>query len=306
LTSSPAPATTPRRSAPHGVERRRGAWGWLFVAPHLVVFSVFVLLPVLGAFVLAFLDYRPRSVEWVGLEQFQRVFADPLFLRALRNTSIFTAVVVVFWLGKALLIAYLIDPLTRGWQTFFKSAFYLPGVTSSIIISLIWLWIFNPTYGLLNAFVGLFGVDPVAWLGNTRTALPALMGMQIVMGGGSSIVLLSAAMSRIPRDLYEVAILDGASRARVFRSVVLPLIQPTLLYLVVTGTINTFQVFEAVYVMTQGGPQFATTTVVYRIYTTAFQRFDLGYASAQAIVLFGIILVFAAIQFRFLGRDVEY
>jgi multiple sugar transport system permease protein len=149
-------------------------------------------------------------------------------------------------------------------------------------------------------------MEPVAWLGNTRTALPALMGMQIIMGGGSSIVLLSAAMSRIPRDLYEVAVLDGASRGRVFRSVVLPLIQPTLLYLVVTGTINTFQVFESVYVMTQGGPQFATTTVVYRIYTTAFQRFDLGYASAQAIVLFAIILVFAAIQFRWLGRDVEY
>ena len=303
---SPTPATTRRRKVPGGIERRRGAWGWFFVTPHLVVFAVFVLLPVLGAFVLAFLEYRPLRAEWVGLENFQRVFRDELFGRALRNTSIFTAVVVTFWLGKALLIAYLIDPLAKGWQTFFKSAFYLPGVTSSIIISLIWLWIFNPSFGLLNAFVALFGMEPIAWLGNTRTALPALMGMQVIMGGGSSIVLLSAAMSRIPRDLYEVAVLDGASRSRVFRSVVLPLIQPTLLYLVVTGTINTFQVFESVYVMTQGGPQFATTTVVYRIYTTAFQRFDLGYASAQAIVLFAIILVFAAIQFRWLGRDVEY
>jgi multiple sugar transport system permease protein len=306
LIPSPPSATTRRRSVPRGIERRRGAWGWFFVAPHLVVFAVFVLLPVAGAFVLAFLDYRPLRAEWVGLANFQRVFGDELFARALRNTSLFTLVVVTFWLGKALLIAYLIDPLAKGWQTFFKSAFYLPGVTSSIIISLIWLWIFNPSFGLLNAFVALFGMEPVAWLGNTRTALPALMGMQIIMGGGSSIVLLSAAMSRIPRDLYEVAVLDGASRGRVFRSVVLPLIQPTLLYLVVTGTINTFQVFESVYVMTQGGPQFATTTVVYRIYTTAFQRFDLGYASAQAIVLFAIILVFAAIQFRWLGRDVEY
>ena len=306
MTPSPTSATTRRRTVPGGIERRRGAWGWFFVAPHLVVFAVFVLLPVLGAFVLAFLEYRPLRAEWVGLDNFERVFRDELFGRALRNTSLFTAVVVTFWLGKALLIAYLIDPLAKGWQTFFKSAFYLPGVTSSIIISLIWLWIFNPSFGLLNAFIALFGMEPIAWLGNTRTALPALMGMQIIMGGGSSIVLLSAAMSRIPRDLYEVAVLDGASRSRVFRSVVLPLIQPTLLYLVVTGTINTFQVFESVYVMTQGGPQFATTTVVYRIYTTAFQRFDLGYASAQAIVLFAIILVFAAIQFRWLGRDVEY
>jgi multiple sugar transport system permease protein len=283
-----------------------GAWGWFFVTPHLLVFTVFFLLPVAGAFVLAFLDYRPMRVSWVGLDQFERVFRDELFGRALRNTSIYTVGVVTFWLGKALLIAYLIDPLSKGWQTFFKSAFYLPGVTSAIIISLIWLWIFNPAFGLLNAFVALFGMEPVSWLGNTRTALPSLMAMQVIMGGGSSIVLLSAAMSRIPRDLYEVAIIDGASRGRVFTQVIVPLIQPTLLYLVVTGTINTFQVFESVYVMTQGGPQFSTTTVVYRIYTSAFQRFDLGYASAQAVVLFAITLVLAAIQFRWLGRNVEY
>lgn len=308
MTPSPATATaTPRPPRTRrGRGPRRDLWGWFFVAPHLIVFALFVLLPVAFAVVLAFLDYRPMRVTWVGLDNFERVFRDELFGRALRNTTVFTAVVVTFWLGKALLIAYLIDPLAKGWQTFFKSAFYLPGVTSSIIISLIWLWIFNPSFGLLNAFIALFGLEPVSWLGSTRTALPSLMAMQIIMGGGSSIVLLSAAMSRIPRDLYEVAILDGASRGRVFGQVVVPLIQPTLLYLVVTGTINTFQVFESVYVMTQGGPQFATTTVVYRIYTTAFQRFDLGYASAQAIVLFAITMVLAAIQFRWLGRDVEY
>lgn len=297
----------PRRPVrPRTGRRSRSAWGWFFVTPHLAVFALFFLLPVAGAFVLAFLDYRPMRVSWVGLDHFARVFTDPLFGQALRNTSIFTAGVVTFWLGKALLIAYLIDPLAKGWQTFFKSAFYLPGVTSGVIISLIWLWIFNPSFGLLNAFIALFGFEPVSWLGDTDTALVSLMTMQVIMGGGSSIVLLSAAMSRIPRDLYEVAILDGASRFEVFRKVVLPLIQPTLLYLVVTGTINTFQVFDAVYIMTQGGPQFATSTVVYRIYTTAFQRFDLGYASAQAIVLFAITLVLAALQFRWLGRDVEY
>lgn len=304
---SPVVATTAaRRPVPDRTGRRRAAWGWFFVTPHLVVFAVFFVLPILGAFVLAFLDYRPMRVDWVGLDQFVRVFQDPLFAQALRNTAIYTAGVVTFWLGKALLIAYLIDPLAKGWQTFFKSAFYLPGVTSGVIISLIWLWIFNPAFGLLNAFVALFGMEPVSWLGDTNTALASLMAMQVVMGGGSSIVLLSAAMSRIPRDLYEVAILDGASRRKVFTQVVLPLIQPTLLYLVVTGTINTFQVFDSVYIMTQGGPQFATSTVVYRIYTTAFQRFDLGYASAQAIVLFAITFVLAAIQFRWLGRDVEY
>jgi multiple sugar transport system permease protein len=285
---------------------RRSAWGYLFLLPHTLIFFVFFLLPVAGAFLLAFLDYQPYSVRWVGLENFRRALTDPLMGRALRNTAVFTTVVVTLWLGKALLIAYLIDPLSKGWQTFYKSAFYLPTVTSSVIISLIWLWIFNPSFGLLNALLRVFGLESVAWLGNTSTALPALMAMQVIMGGGSSVVLLSAALARIPRDLYEVAIMDGASRGTVFRRIILPLIRPTLLYLVVTGTINTFQVFESVYVMTQGGPQFATVTVVYLIYQTAFQQFQLGVASAQAIVLFLITFVMAGIQFIWLGQSVEY
>ena len=126
------------------------------------------------------------------------------------------------------------------------------------------------------------------------------------MGGGSSIVLLSAALARIPRDLYEVAILDGATRGQMFRNIIIPLIRPVLLYLVVTGTINTFQVFESIYIMTQGGPQFATITLVYRIYTTAFQQFNLGLASAQAIILFAFTFILAWIQFRWLGQNVEY
>lgn len=295
----------PRR---HRVGRwfRQSIWGYLFVLPHTLIFAVFFLVPVAGAFLLAFLDYRPNSVTWVGLENFRTALSDPLLAIALRNTAIFTAAVVVFWLGKALLVAYLLDPLSHGLQTFYKSAFYLPAVTSSVIISLIWLWIFNPTFGLLNALVTLFGFEPVAWLGNTRTALPALIAMQVIMGGGSSIVLLSAALARIPRDYYEVALIDGASRGVIFRQVILPLIRPTLLYLVVTGTINTFQVFDSIYIMTQGGPQFATITVVYLIYQTAFQQFELGVASAQAILLFLITFTLAVIQFRWLGQNVEY
>src|SRR5690606_35092232 len=137
-----------------------GAWGVAFVAPQTLLFLAFFLIPVVIAVALAFMEVRPTRMTWVGLDNFQRALNDQLFHRALLNTTVFTLVVVVFWLGKALLIAYLLDPMNRGLQTFFKSAFYLPAVTSSIIISLIWLWIFNPTFGLLNAFVGLFGVEP--------------------------------------------------------------------------------------------------------------------------------------------------
>nr|WP_246350794.1 sugar ABC transporter permease [Deinobacterium chartae] len=285
---------------------RKNATGYLFILPHFLFFAVFFLVPVLGAWALAFTEYLPTSVRFVGLDNFRAALADPLFKVALRNTAVFTGIVVVLWLGKALLVAYLLDPLSKPMQTFFKSAFYLPSVTSGVILSLVWLWIFNPSFGLLNAAISLLGMKPVAWLGETSTALPALMAMQVIMGGGSSIVLLSAALSRIPRELYETALLDGASRWAVFRNVIVPLIQPTLLYLVVTGTINTFQVFESVYVMTQGGPQFATSTVVYLIYETAFVRFQLGLASAQAMILFVLTFVMAAVQFKWLGRSVEY
>ena len=179
----------------------------VFVAPQTLLFVAFFLIPVVIAFALAFMEVRPTRMTWIGLDNFERLMGDRLFHRALLNTTVFTAVVVVFWLGKALLVAYLLDPMNRGLQTFFKSAFYLPAVTSSIIISLIWLWIFNPTFGLLNAFGGLFGVDPVAWLGNTKTALPSLMLMQIVMGGGSSIVLLSAALP--PRSTEALPLLSA-------------------------------------------------------------------------------------------------
>lgn len=298
--------TTAQRPRRWGRLLQDNLWGYLFVLPHSIVFILFFLIPVAGTFLLAFLDYRPNRVEWVGLENFHTVLADPLMAVALKNTAIFTAAVVTLWLGKALLIAYLLDPLSRGLQVFYKSAFYLPAVTSTVIISLIWLWLFNPSFGLLNALMRVLGLEPVSWLGNTATALPALIAMQVVMGGGSSIVLLSAALARIPRDYYEVALIEGATRGTIFRQVILPLIRPTLLYLVVTGTINTFQVFEAVYVMTQGGPQFATITVVYLIYQTAFQQFELGVASAQAILLFLITFVLAVIQFRWLGQNVEY
>ncbi|HOI36793.1 MAG TPA: sugar ABC transporter permease, partial [Bacillota bacterium] len=210
------------------------------------------------------------------------------------------------WLGKALIISALIFPLAKPIQTFFKGAFYLPHVTSSVIISMVWLWIFNPPFGLLNYIMELLGFAPHAWLGDVRTALLSIILMQVVMGGGSSIVLITAAMGSIPYHLYEAAYLDGATKTQAFFKVTIPLLRPTILYLLVTGTISSFQVFTNVYLMTQGGPQFSTMTLVYLIYDTAFKQFRFGLASAQAVVLFAIVFALAIVQFRFLGQEVEY
>lgn len=284
----------------------RARWAYFFVLPNFAIYAVFFLIPVLWSMVLSLLDYQWWGVEFVGLANYTKVFADPIFWKAVVNTAYYTSGVVPLWLGKALLISALIFPFRKPLQTFFKAAFYLPHVTSAVILSLIWMWIYNPPFGLLNYILGIFGFDAVAWLGNTVTAMPSLILMQVVMGGGSSIVLISAAMNGIPAYLYEAAELDGARPVQVYLKVTLPLLRPTLLYLVVTGTINSFQVFTNIYLMTKGGPQFATTTIVYMIYDTAFKQFQFGPASAMAMVLFVITAIFAIVQFRWLGQEVEY
>lgn len=281
-------------------------WGYYFILPSFVLYAIFFLFPVLWSMVLSFLDYGWWGTTFVGLDNYRSVFSDRVFWIGLRNTVYYTLGVVPLWLAKAVIIAALIFPFRKGIQTFFKAAFYLPHVTSSVIISMIWLWIYNPPFGLLNYLMKSIGFEPVTWLGNTKTAMPAMIFMTVVMGGGSSIVLISAAMNGIPPYLYEAAEIDGATSMRMFWKITIPLLRPTLLYLTVMGTINSFQVFTNIYLMTQGGPQFATTTIVYQIYELAFSRFQFGKASAMAMVLFAITFVFAIIQFKWLGQEVEY
>ena len=281
-------------------------WGYFFILPSLAMYSVFFLIPVIWSMVLSFMDYQWWGTSFTGLTNYRLIFEDRIFWLAMRNTVYYTLGVVPLWLAKALIISAMIFPFRKPIQTFFKAAFYLPHVTSAVIISMIWLWIYNPPFGLLNYIMTSIGLQPVAWLGNTTTAMPAIIFMTVVMGGGSSIVLISAAMNGIPTYLYEAAEIDGASSLRMFLTITIPLLRPTLLYLIVMGTINSFQVFTNIYLMTQGGPQFSTTTIVYLIYDSAFGRFQFGIASAMAMVLFVITAIFAIVQFRWLGQEVEY
>lgn len=281
-------------------------WGYYFILPSFLLYAVFFLFPVLWSMVLSFLDYGWWGTNFVGLDNYRSILSDRIFWIGMRNTVYYTLGVVPLWLGKAVLVASLVFPFRKGIQTFFKAAFYLPHVTSAVIISMIWLWIYNPPFGLLNYVMKSIGLEPVTWLGNTATAMPAVILMTVVMGGGSSIVLISAAMNGIPAHLYEAAELDGASSRHIFWKITLPLLRPTILYLVVMGTISSFQVFTNIYLMTQGGPQFSTTTIVYQIYDSAFNRFQFGEASAMAMVLFLFTFIFALVQFKWLGHEVEY
>jgi multiple sugar transport system permease protein len=286
----------------------RERWAYLFLAAPLLLFAVFRLVPILITLALGFMDYVPGgAAAWVGGENYAYVWRDDLFWKALRNTFLYTLGVVPLGLAVALLLSWLIFRLKSGtWQVIFKSAFYLPGVASGAILALVWLWMFNPAYGLLNWLCSLVGLGPFRWTGDARSALPSLVLMALAGGHGAAVVLLTAAMGSIPETYYEAARLDGAKAWAEFRSITLPLLRPTLLYLVVTSTIASFQVFTQVLLMTGGGPYYATTTWVHLIYTDAFEFFDFGKAAAEATLLFVGLALVAVVQYRFLSTDVEY
>ncbi len=192
-------------------------------------------------------------------------------------------------------------------DVFFKAALYLPTVASGVTLSLVWLAMFDPTSGgLFNKVLALFGLEPVIWLGQSSSALFSLMLMTYLGSHGSGIILYLAAMGGIPKSLYEAADIDHASGWTQFTKITWPLLKPTTLYLLVTGVITSFQVFISVYLMTQGGPNFATTTIAYLIYDTAFVYYDFGLASAQSFVLAAMIVIVSVVQFKYFSTDIEY
>ena len=284
----------------------RHKWSYFFIAPSMLLFFLFIGYPVLRAVVLAFQRVTLRSSEWVGLKNFVDVFSSQLFRDAMLHTFIYAFFVVAAWILSSLAIAALLQPINNKVQSLFRGAFYLPYVTSIIVISLVWIYIFQPDYGFLNWLLGLFGIPRVLWLQDPDLALWSLILSTILIVPGTGVVLYSASIGSIPRELYEAAEVEGANAVQKWWGITVPLLKPTTLYLMVIYTIAGFQVFERVYIMTGGGPINRTTTIVQLIYMTAFSDFNFGRASAQALVLFAIIAAFSFIQFRFLSTDVEY
>lgn len=289
---------------------REYGWAYAFVAVPLLLFATFMVYPVGWALLLSFQKYGVLHTEWVGLKNYIYIFTSPTFApiwrKALKNTLIWTAATVPTTILTSLFLAVLIVRLPARLQTFFKFAFYLPIVASGIILSLIWLWIFDPMSGLLNYLVGLVGVRPQVWLGDPKLALFSLILQAVLSANGGTIVLYCAALGGIPRSLYEAAEIDNASPWTSFWRITWPLIKPTTVYLFITGIIGAFQVFGNVYVLTQGGPDFATVTLGYLIYDTAFQQYNFGLAAAQSFLLGLMIIGLSLLHYKFLATDVEY
>jgi multiple sugar transport system permease protein len=282
----------------------RAAYG--FIAPAYVLFIAFVFLPLIQALYLSFFNAGLTTRTFVGLRNFVFMIGDEAFGHALVNTVVFVVILVPCIIALSLLIAVFVFPRGKGVQTFFRMAFYLPVVASGVVLAIVWLWIFNPVYGLLNWLVGLVGIPPVQWLSDHRTALPSLALVVLSWTLGGPLILYLAALGSIPTELFEAAMLDGAGGFRKLRSITLPLLKPTTLFVLVTQTIGVFQVFVVVYLMTAGGPAFATQTIVYRIWEVGFDTYAFGYASAMGMVLLLIVGTISFIQFKFLGAEVEY
>ncbi len=281
----------------------KSRFAYLFLLPKLIIFTLFILIPIIWAFLLAFQEVGIFSSTWVGLDNFKEVLTSKTFGIAMWNTFKFTLYTVPANVIIALIIASLIHPLGNKSQSFFRAAFYLPTVTSAVIIAMVWRWIYNYRYGLGNYIMDMFGLGPVDWLGASANALMSLIIMSILIPFGVGIILYLASMGSINESLYEAAKIDGATSFQRWLYVTLPLLKPTTLYLVMLSTIGSFQVFTQIILMTGGGPGNSSETLVHIIYKTAFRDMEFGVASAQAMVLFVVILLFSLIQYRILRTD---
>lgn len=281
--------------------------GYTFIAPHMLALLIFTFFAMGFAFYLSLQEYDLLSSPiFIGFKNFTKAFfKDRNFYIAVRNTLYFTVVVVPVQTALAMLYAVLLNQSVK-LRTFFRAAFYTPSVTSSIALSLIFIWLYSKR-GILNYFLGQLGLfSGIDWLGNPATALPAIMMMNIWSTAPTFMIIFLAALQDIPETLHEAAKIDGANAWQRFFKITLPLLRPSIFFVTVMGSIGCLQVFDQIYIMTSGGPLKSTTTINYLIYTNAFRDFRMGYACALAVILFVIIFALTIIQKRYIDVEIQY
>ena len=294
------------RNIRFGLRQRQALLGFVFVLPWLIGFLWFQLWPVAATLVLGFTKYSVlTSPEWIGTRNFADALrADPLFWKSVYNTLYYAVFVVAGQLVLGLAIALLLNTEIRG-IVLYRTAFYLPHIVPSVASAILWLWLLHASRsGLANSVLGAFNLGPLRWLGDPAWAKPALVMMSLWGIGGTMIIYL-AGLQSIPVHLYEAAKIDGASSLGRFWNVTLPLMTPTIFYNLVMGIVSSFQVFNAAYITTSGGPANATYFYMLLVYDNAFQYFRMGYASAMAWMLFVVIITLTLLVFRSSGRWVH-
>jgi multiple sugar transport system permease protein len=300
LPHSPQQLETPSRA---DLPARR-AWtrysGYLFVLPYLVLFSGFLILPLVYGFWLSLVDYEmlsPEAPAFTGLSNYAEAMDDPYFWQALKATALFVGMAMPLTIGLALMLAALIDALPEKRQGLYRILIFMPTMVTITVAGLLWRWFFHSEFGLFNSLLERFDIW-VPWLTEPGWAMRSIVLMSVWWTVGGPMVILMAGLKQIPPSYYEAAAIDGATGLRRFWHITLPLLRPILLFVVVLNIIGSFQVFGQTFIITQGGPELATRVIMHYIYDTSFQFYRMGYGAAMSWLLFVIILVFSILQFR--------
>jgi lactose/L-arabinose transport system permease protein len=272
---------------------------YIFIAPAVVLFLIFMLYPVVASLVLSFQTQQGGSYVFAGLDNYTRLLQDDLFYTALTNTFFILAVQVPIMLFLALLLAVALNSALVRLKGLFRIAYFMPVVTALVAYAIIFFIMLNPDFGIVNYLLSLVGVDPIPWLTNGFWAKVSIIMAMTWRWTGYNMVIYLAGLQAIPKDLYEAAAVDGAGKWKQFVHITIPQLRPIILFTLVLSTIGTLQLFDEPYVLTGGGPNNATLTIILYLYQNGFQFFDFGYASAMAYVLVVIIAALSYIQIRF-------
>lgn len=276
------------------INKNDGLTALIFILPAVLGTLIFIVIPVFFSFSLSFVDWDLLSpMKFVGLSNFKDVLTDSTFVQVLINTFVFAIASSVFAVIIPLVLACILNTKIRG-SNFYKTAYFLPFITPMIVIAIVWQWVFDPNIGLLNQILHTH----IKWLYDVRFAMPALIAVSVWKLIGYNMIIFLSGLSTINQEVLEAAKIDGANSWQVFKNVTVPLLSSTIFFVIVITSISSFQVFDLIYVMTQGGPDNSTMVLVYSIYKYAFEYFDVGKASAIAYILFAIIFVLVLCQWK--------
>lgn len=275
-----------------------------FLAPALLAIGIFFFIPVIAAFVMSFTDFDIYSLanwqyaRFVGLRNYSQLFEDPLFWKALKNTLYFLLLGGPLSIAVSLAAALLLNSKLVRFKGLFRTAYFAPVVTTLVAVAVVWRFVYHPRFGLLNYFLSFVGIPHVDWLGDANWAMPAIILMAVWKNFGYNMIIFIAGLQNIPAELYEAASIDGAGRWQQFKTITIPMLAPTTLFISVITMIGYFQLFAEPYVMTQGGPLNSTLSIVLLMYQQGFRWWNMGYSAALAFVLFAFILIASVIQSR--------
>lgn len=292
----------------HQLKMRETLISYAFLAPILLFFTIFVLAPMIMGFVTSFFNYTMTDFTFVGLDNYIRMFKDEVFIKSLINTIIIvvgSVPVVVFF---SLFVASQTYDKNVFSRSFYRFVFFLPVVTGSVAVTVVWKWIYDPLSGILNFVLKSGGIieQNISWLGDKQWALMAIILILLTTSVGQPIILYIAAMGNIDNSLMEAARVDGANEFQVFWNIKWPSLLPTTLYIAIITTINSFQCFALIQLLTSGGPNYSTSTLMYYLYEKAFKLSEYGYANTMGVFLAILIAIISFAQFKILGNDVEY